>query len=181
MQMNTYFTLWHYLSILIVIALLAAAIVFTLRNKELPAKSSIIFTYVIVAIALWFMSVLAIDQYTKKVTLSNLENHRFLPTEKIIFTGMVRNTGDYTIGEVSVEIKIVNKDTNKHAGDPAYKSTAFEEFFGSNDSGIKASYYTLTEVVATDLKPGQSKTFRISMPYPPHFRGFSDYVRVSGH
>jgi len=179
--MNTYFTFWHYGASIIISLLLIIAIIATLRERNITAKTSIIITYTIVAFGLLFLSILVIDTYTKKVTLSNLENHRFYAAEEIIFTGMVRNTGGYPIGEVNVEIKIVNKDTAAKRGEPSYQSNAFAELIGDKGLKEKTSFVVVTEVVATNLKPGQSKTFRIAMPHPTHFKGYSDYVRVFGN
>jgi energy-converting hydrogenase Eha subunit A len=181
MQMNTYFTVWHYGASIIISLLLIIAIIATLRQRNISAKISIIITYTIVAFGLLFLSILVIDTYTKKVTLSNLEDHRFYATEEIIFTGTVRNTGNYPIGEVSVEIKIVNKDSAAKEGEPAYQSNAFAELIGDKGLKEKRSFFTVTEVVATDLKPGQRKDFRIAMPHPSHFKGYTDYVRVFGN
>ncbi|HEX5623519.1 MAG TPA: DUF2393 family protein, partial [Sulfuricurvum sp.] len=122
-----------------------------------------------------------IDKNTKKVVLLNLDNHRLLSTEEIIFTGSVRNIGDYTVGEVEVEIKIMDKGLAGNETRGSNKSTAFEEFFGRNDSDIRPSYMITREVVTTELKPGQTKSFRIPIEYPAYFTGFSDTARVIAH
>jgi hypothetical protein len=176
--MNTYFTFWHYSAVILITSALIALVVYTLMQPKLSTKFSIIVTYTLVAIGLLFGTLLVIDSYTKKITLSNVDNHRFLPTEEIIFTGSVRNSGNYTIGEISVEIKIVNKETAAQSGEPSYQSNAFAELLG--DQGIKPSYLTVAEVVAINLKPGQSKNFMIIIPYPSYFKGFTDYVRAYG-
>ena len=124
-----------------------------------------------------FTSILVIDSYTKKITLSNVDNHRIYRTEKIMFTGSVKNSGDYTIGEVSVEVKIINKDTIAKEGG-SYQSTAFAELVG--DKKVKPSFLVVTEVVATNLKPGQRNNFVIMIPYPSYFKGFTGYVRAFG-
>jgi hypothetical protein len=114
---------------------LIAIIIITLLQPKLSSKFSIIFTYILAALGLMLMAILIIDSYTKKITLSDVEDRQFLPTEKIIFTGTVRNSGDYTIGEVNIEIKIINKDTAVKSGDPYYESNAFAEMLG--DDGMK--------------------------------------------
>ena len=174
--MNTYFTFWHYSAVILISLALIASIIVTLRDPKISSKLSIIFTYILVSLGLIFMSILVIDNYTKEITLSNVDDHRFLATEKIIFTGTVRNSGDYTIGEVSVEIKIVNKGSAAQEGEPSFQSNAFAELIGDD----KPSFIVVTEVVATNLKPGQRKQFRIAMPHPPYFRGYTDYVRAFG-
>ena len=176
--MNTYFTFWHYGAVIAFSLLLITLIVLTLRKPQSTSKASLIFTYILVILGFMFGVLLIIDHYTKKITLSNVKDHRFLPTEKIFFMGSVRNSGDYTIGEVSVEIKIVNKDTPALQGKPSYQSNAFAELIG--DERAKPSYLIVTEVVATDLKPGQRKEFRIIMPHPSYFKGYTSYVRAYG-
>lgn len=178
MQMNTYFTFWHYGAVIFITLVLIALIIMTLRKTDEKYKLSIIFTYILAALGFMFGAILIIDSYTKKITLSDVKDTRFLPTEKIFFTGYVSNSGNYTIGEVSVEIKIVNRDTPELEGKPAYQSNAFAELIG--DAGVKPSYLIVTEVIATDLKPGQRKEFRIIMPYPPHFKGYTKYIRAFG-
>lgn len=176
--MSTYFTFWHYGAVIVITLALVVMIVTTLLQPKLTSKFSIIVTYIFAALGLMFMAILIIDSYTKKITLYDVEDRRFYATEKIIFTGNVRNSGDYTIGEVSVEIKIVNQDTEVKSGDPYYESDAFAEMLG--DDGVKPSFVIVTEVVATNLKPGQHKPFRIVMPHPSHFKGYTDYVRAFG-
>ena len=176
--MNTYFTFWHYGAVIFFTLLLIVLSIFTLREPKSTSKGSIIFTYTLVILGFMFGSILVIDSYTKKITLSDVKDHRFLPTEKIFFIGSVRNSGNYTIGEVSVEIKIVNKDTPALRGKPSYQSNAFAELIG--DERAKPSYLIVTEVVATNLKPGQRKEFEIIMPHPPHFKGYTSYIRAYG-
>jgi hypothetical protein len=177
-MMNTYFTIWHYAAIILITIALIALIIATLLQPKVSSKPSIIFTYILAALGFMFTAILVIDNYTKKITLSNVDDYRFLATEKIFFTGTVRNSGDYTIGEVTVEIKIVNKDTIAKKGGARYASNAFEELIG--DSNVKPSYLVVTEIVATNLKPGQRKDFQIIMPHPSYFKGYTSYVRAYG-
>ncbi len=176
--MNTYFTVWHYGAVGLITLALVILIIATLLQPKLSSKFSIILTYTLAALGFMFAAILVIDNYTKKITLSNVDDYRLYSTEKIFFTGSVRNSGDYTIGEVSVEIKIVNKDTIAKEGGARYASNAFEELVG--DSKVKPSFFTVTEVVATNLKPGQRQTFRIIMPHPSYFKGYTSYVRAYG-
>jgi len=177
-MMNTYFTFWHYGTVIFFTALLIFLIVTTLRQPKSNSKTSIIITYILVIPGFMFGTLLILDSYTKKITLSDVKDYRFLPTEKIFFIGSVRNSGKYTIGEVSVEIKIVNKDSAAKKGEPSYQSNAFAELIG--DERAKPSYLIVTEVVATNLKPGQRKDFRIIMRHPSYFRGYTSYVRAYG-
>lgn len=109
MQMSTAFTIWHYLDFILIASLLAVAIVYTLRQKSLVQKGSYIATYSVFALMLLGFTLVAINGYTKQVLLVNVKNHRFLSTESIIYTGTVRNTGDYDVGHVEIEIEIFDK------------------------------------------------------------------------
>jgi len=177
--MNTYMTFWHYGALVVIaIAFLALTMVTLQQSSKSSTKASIIITYLLTSIGMAFGVLLFIDTYTKKVTLSEVKDRRFLPTEKIFFTGSVYNSGDYTIGTVSVEIKIINRESVAKEGEPSFQSNAFAEMLGDDPTTYKPSYLITTEVVATDLKPGQRKNFHITMPHPPHFKGYSVYSRV---
>jgi hypothetical protein len=178
--MSTYFTLWHYLFTGLIVLSFIVATVLTLLKRDLPYKGSIIFVYFLSGAALLFIAILIIDSSTKLPTLVSVEGHRYLPKEKIIFTGRVRNSGKYPIGEVSVEIKLINKDTGVSSKDPTYQSNAFAELMGDKGLQAKPSFTIHTEVVATNLKPGHSKKFWIALPYPPYFKGHNEDIKVYG-
>ena len=180
LSMNTYFTVWHYVATIVILLTLIIAIFITLLQRNLPYKGSIIFVYFLSAAGLLFIAILMIDSSTKNPTLVNIESHRFLPKEKIIFTGRVRNSGEYTIGEVSIEIKLINNDTGVSKKDPTYQSNAFAELMGDKGLEKKPSYMIHTEVVASNLAPGRSKKFWIAMPYPPYFKGHNEDIKVYG-
>lgn len=177
--MNTYMTFWHYGAVAVItIAFLALTLVTLLQPSKASTKASIIFTYLLTSLGIMYGALLFIDTYTKKATLSEVKDRRFLPTEKIFFTGSVYNSGEYTIGTISVEIKIINRETAAKEGEPSFQSNAFAEMLGDDPATYKPSYLITTEVVATNLKPGQRKNFRITMPHPPHFKGYSVYPRI---
>jgi len=178
--MTTYFTVWHYLATIIIGIALLVSIILTLRQRNLTFKGSIIFVYFLGAAILLFMAILMIDTSTKKPLLVSIDHHRFLPKEQIIFTGIVRNAGEYTLGEVSLEIKLINQDTGVKVKDPTYQSNAFAELLGDKVLEKKPSYTVHTEVVATNLAPGRSKKFWIAMPYPPYFKGESIDTKLFG-
>ncbi len=180
LSMTTYFTVWHYLATFVTLLALIAAIFITLLQRNLPYKGSIIFVHFIGAAGLFFVALLMIDSSTKKPTLVSVDHHRFLPKEQIVFTGTVHNSGKYTIGEVNVEIKLINQDTGVRSKNPTYQSNAFAELLGDKGLEKKPSYIIHTEVVATNLKPGRTKKFWIIMPYPPYFKGDAQDVRVFG-
>ena len=177
--MNTYMTLWNYGALGIIGTIFLILLIVTLQDStKISTKVSIIITYLLTSIALSYGALLFIDTYTKNVILSEVKDKRFLPTEKIFFTGSVYNEGDYTVGTVRVEIKIINRETAAKEGEPSFQSNAVAEMLGDDPTTYKPSYLITTEIVATNLKPGQRKSFRITMPHPPHFKGYSVYPRV---
>lgn len=174
------FTVWHYLAIIIIMGLLIWSIVYTLQQNKLSSKGSFIATYVVAAFALLSISFISIDQQTQKVILLNFQNHRLLSTEQIIFTGSVRNVGDYTVSEVEIEIKIFDKGIKKQ-GRPLYESTAFRDAYGLYDSDNQPKSFVIRQKVVTDLEPGHSKRFVMAVDYPSHFKGFTDKARLITH
>jgi len=178
--MTTYFTIWHTIATVVILLSFIVATILTLLQRNLPYKGSILFVYFLSAAGLLFIAILMIDNSTKKPTLVRVDHHRFLPKEQIIYTGMVRNSGEYTIGEVSVEIKLINQDTGVKEKNPTYQSNAFAELMGDKGLERKPSYTIHTEAVATNLKPGRSKKFWIAIPYPPYFKGHTENIKVFG-
>lgn len=187
--MSSPLTVWHYLNFLLVAGALIWVITYTLRQKDTQSKGSFIATYSVIAFVLLFLIHISINQYTRKVVLSSIENHRFLSTESIVFTGNIRNSGNYDVGEVEIEIKIFNKGA-KAQGRTSFESTAFEDYyndadirklFGYKNEKLKASSYTIRKTVAKELKAGHAKPFAVSIDYPPHFQGFIDEERLIVH
>jgi hypothetical protein len=187
--MTTSFTVWHYLDFMLIAGLLAWSIIYILKKNDIPQKGSFIATYSVIAFLLLILSVVAINNYTKKVLLLNVTNHRFLSTESIIYTGTVRNAGDYDVGEVEIEIKIFDKGSAKQ-GRPSYESTAFGDYyndsdirklFGYKNTKLKETSYTIRKTVAKELHAKEGKQFAVSIDYPPHFSGYTSEEKIVVH
>lgn len=178
--MSSPFTIWHYVDFILIATLFALAVFYTLKQKDLPQKSSYIATYSIAALVLLLLTNIAINQYTKKVVLLNVKDQRFLSTESIIFTGTVRNTGDYDVGEVEIEIEIFDKGLKKQ-GKLSFESSAFKDYFGKNNSEVHQPSFLFRRTVAKELKAGHSKHFAVSIDYPSYFQGYTDKQRVIVH
>lgn len=187
--MSTSFTIWHYLSFVIICAMLAIAIIYTLKQKEIPQKGSFIATYCIAALILFIFTIMGINTYTKQVLLVNVKNHRFLATESIIYTGTVRNSGNYDVGEVEIEIEIFDKGLKKEKR-ASYQSTAFKDFYndvdilkllGFNNRDVKPTSFTTRKTVAKELKAGQGKQFAVSIRHPSYFSGYISKERLIVH
>jgi hypothetical protein len=151
------------------------------ENKKLGFQMLI--SIVLVSLLLAVASVFIVDKYTKSVKLYKVKNKRLLSTEKIIYTGIVKNEGKFTIGEVVVEIKLVNKGhaTGNVKGGNFFKPSGFADFFSGTGTLYKPQSITKEFIVAKNLKPGRAKSFRVYFDYPPYFRSVADFTKVSGH
>lgn len=187
--MSTSFTLWHYLSFIIISAILTVAILYTLKQKDIMQKGSLIALYSVISLLLLIFSILSINGYTKQVVLANVKNHRFLSMESIIYTGTVRNAGNYDVGQVEIEIELFDKGRKKE-GRTSFESTAFKDYFNSVDirklfgfdnSDIKPTSVIIRKTVAEELKAGHGKQFTVSIRYPSYFTGYISKERVIVH
>lgn len=187
--MSTSYTIWHYLSFIIITILFTITILYTLKQKEITQKSSFIALYSVIAILLLFFSIININRYTKQVVLSNVKHHRFLSTESIIYTGNVRNTGNYDVGKIEIEIEIFDKGLKKES-ELFQKPTAFKDYyndtdirklFGLDNQDIKPSSVIVRKTVAEELKAGHGKQFIVSIRYPSYFTGYLSQERVIVH
>ncbi|WP_345992626.1 DUF2393 family protein [Sulfurimonas sp. HSL-1716] len=182
--MSTYLTIWHYLIILLGIILIILGVFLAFRQQEKKIIAPMIFSISLIVVLVVGFTLVAIDKYTKKVHLSNVHNHRILSIEKIVYTGIVKNVGNHTIGKVTFEVKLVNK---AHAGGKVkagsfYSPSGFAEFFsGGMNILYKPQTVTKKFVVAKDLKPNKAKSFRVMFDYPPYFENVSQFTSVTAH
>jgi len=181
--MSTYFTIWHYLAVIVSFLLFLVAVIASFNEERTNVRNSMIFSAFIVAVMIAGFAILGLDKYTKIAQVYNLENHRNLQTEKIIFTGVVKNIGNYTIGEVKLEIKLVNRghvSGNVKAG-TFFKPSGFSEFFSSGAEKYQPQTVLETPIIAYNLQPGESRTFRVVLDYPPYFKGVTLFTRTFAH
>jgi len=180
----TLFNYWHFVFFGIIFLILIGGLIASFRQTEKKLILPMLLSVTLISVFLAFFSVMVVDKYTKKVELFKLKNKRLLSTEQIIYTGIVKNTGNHTIGQVTFEIKLVNRGhaTGNVKGGNFYKPNGIMDFFGggmgmSND---KPQSITKEFVVAKNLKPGTAKSFRVYFRYPPYFRSVADFAEVSG-
>lgn len=186
--MSTLFNFWHYLAFSIGLIVFAGGIYLALQQEKRGIIASMIFSVTLVTLVMSGLSIAVVDKYTKDVKLYKLENKRNLSTEQISFSGVVKNEGDYEIGEVTFEIKLVNQGLsaeNFKAGS-LYSPTGFMSFFGlTSDGGSKKDnkpqQVTHKFVVAKNLKPGYSEEFRVYFDYPPYFQSVLHFAKVYAH
>jgi len=184
--MSTYFTIWHYGVIILSLLLLTLAIIVAFRETKSSVRNSMIFSSVLVVILVAAFLIMALDKYTKIAKVTGVKNRRILNTEEIVYSGYVQNVGNYTIGKVKYEIKLVNKGhaTGNVKGGNFYKPSGFFDFFGGGSKDKKTYRPQKVEyefIIAKDLKPGETRFFSVAMPYPPYFKHVADFKRTFAH
>lgn len=184
--MITLFNIWHFAVFAFIGILFIIGVAATLRQPDKKLQVSLLISISLVAALMLGFSVIAVDKYTKVVNVYQVENKRLLSIEKIIYTGIVKNEGNYEIGKVTFEVKLVNKGhvTGNVKAGSFFKASGFFDFF-SGESDRSASYRPQTIVkefvVAQNLKPGEAKAFRVYFDYPPYFRSVANFTKVTGH
>ncbi len=183
--MNMYFTIWHWSAIIIGIILFFLLVIASLKEKNQKNIISMIFASFLVIITAEVFTMMAIDKYTKIATLYGVKNTRILRNETIVFTGYVKNKGDYTIGNVVLNVKLVNKGhvTGNVKGGNLYKPSGLFDFFTSfgETKSYKPQKVEEQFVVAKNLEPGKATSFRVQMKYPPYFKHVSEFTTITAH
>lgn len=183
--MNTLFNEWHYIVLGIILLILVGGIAVAFKDENSKIRSQIIFSTLLITSVMAGFSLFVVDKYTKKANLYKLENKRNLSTEQIMYSGFVKNEGNYEIGEVIFEIKLVNKghvSGNVKAGS-FFKPSGFFDFFSGEtiEGRSKPQQITHEFVVAKNLKPGETREFRVYFDYPPYFRGVTQFAKIYAH
>ena len=180
----TALNIWHYLVFGVILILFIGGVVASLKQESAKIRFSMVFSVTLISLFLAIFSVFVVDKYTKKVELYKVKNKRLLSIEKIIYTGFVKNTGNYPIGKVTFSIKLVNKGhaTGNVKGGNFYKPSGFLSFF-SEGLNMNSKPQTVEKefIIAKNLKPGQAKAFRVYFRYPPYFTSTAQFLKVWGH
>jgi len=182
MQM-TLFNIWHYVVLGVILLIFSGGVVASLKQPNKKLLFPMLFSVVLISILLGGVSIVVVDKYTKVVKLHKLKNKRLLNLEKISYFGIVKNEGNYKIGKVFFEIKLVNKGHatgNVKAGSFFSPSGFFDFFSGGAGKLYKPQSIVKKFVVAKNLKAGEAKTFRVYLDYPPYFRSTSQFATVYG-
>jgi len=182
--MITLFNYWHFIVFSVILFILVGGVVVALKQERKKLVFPMIFSVVLITSLLAGFSVVVVDKYTKIAKLYKFDNNRLLSIEKIVYTGIVKNEGNHEIGEVTIEIKLVNKGhaTGNVKGDDFYRPSGFFDFFGGGaDILYKPQTIVKQFVVATNLKPGEAKAFRVYFGWPPYFKSVAQFVKLISH
>lgn len=178
------FTIWHYLVVILLILIYAAGIKFSLMQDTKRVKVGMIIAVTMVTVFLSFVSISFVEKYTKHATAFKVENKRLLNLEKIVYSGFVKNDGDYRLTKVIFEVKLLNKGHvigNMKRGTFFEASGFFDFFSGGANMLYRPQSVTKQFVIARDLKPGQVEQFRVYFDYPPYFTNVADFTKVYAH
>jgi len=183
--MSTYFTIWHWTAILIALVVFFFLIIVSIKEENRKNSLSMIFASFLVVVTATVFALMALDKYTKTATLYGVKNTRILRNETIVFTGFVKNKGDYTIGEIVLKVKLVNKGhvTGNVKGGSFYKPSGMFDFFSSFGEAKTYKVQKVEEefVIARKIRPGKATSFRVQMKYPPYFKHVSQFTTISAH
>lgn len=175
---------WHYIFLGIAFLLFLIGLISSLRQEKKKLVIPMLISTTLISVLLGFFSILVVDKYTKKVEVIKIKNKRLLSTEQIVYSGIIKNTGNHKIGKVTLEIKLVNKGhaTGNVKGGNFYKASGFLSFFQSGMGMEKSKPQSVTKkfIVATNLKAGAAKQFRVHFRYPGYFRSVADFIEISG-
>jgi len=180
----TLFNIWHYVVLGVIVVIFLGGVVASLQQENPKMRYSMLFSVTLISLFLAVFSIFVVDKYTKKVSLEKVKNKRLLSLEKIAYSGIVTNVGNYTIGKVVFDIKLVNKGhaTGNVKGGNFYKPSGILAFFSDGlNKRAKAQTIEKEFVVARNLKPGESKRFRVYFDYPPYFSSTAQFMKVWGH
>lgn len=186
--MSTLFNVWHYLVVFVGLLIFVAGIFLALQQQKRGERLFVFFFIAVLAVLATGIGIVAVDKYTKVAKLYRLENKRNLSTEQMSFSGMIKNEGKYEIGEVTLEIKLVNQGTSPYnlGGNSLYNPALFNNFFGlepekGDSQEKKPQQVTYTFVVAKNLKPGALEDFRVYVDCPPYFKSVGHFAKVYAH
>ncbi len=181
----TLLNIWHYIALGVALFIFISGVIISLKQSNREMRYSMFFSVTIIAVFMAIFSIFVIDKYTKKVELHKLRNKRILGISKIIYTGVVENVGNYPIGEVTFYIKLVNRGHatgNVKSGNFYKPSGGITSFFsGKSKKRDRPQIIEKEFIVAKNLKPGQSKHFRVYFDYPSYFSSTANFAKVWGY
>jgi hypothetical protein len=174
----------HYTVLAIIFLFFLLGLISALKQSDKKLMFGMLVTTIVVSLFLAVFSVIVVDKYTKKAGLYRFKNKRLLNIEKIVYTGVVKNEGNFAIGKITLEVKLVNKGhaTGNVKGGNFYKPSGFLDFFsGGYNLNTKPQTITKEFVIAENLQPGKAKQFRFYFDYPGYFRNVAQFTKLTEH
>lgn len=171
-------TLWHYVLLTLMGSIFVLGVLLAFRSQS---KFSILTTLFFSLLLFGGFSWKLINENVYRVELSHIQKERHFETEEVVFTGIIRNTGNYPVANVIATVTLVNSGSNTAKASQFGQSTAFAELFEGDDPDFKRQNIEEEHVIADYLIPGQSKAFYIRMEYPPYFGRASYDIEASAN
>lgn len=166
-----YFTVLHWLALLILLVLFVLFSVIALKQTNKKILISMLFSNFLVIIMLAVFAMFVLDKYTKVARLENMTQKRILMSETLTLSGKIRNIGNFSIGKCKLEVKLVN---NAMSGGDVSGSKIFSpsglSFFSTKKKNDRPSTVINEFVIATNFSKGELRNFSVAMPYPPYFQ-----------
>ncbi|AFL67520.1 DUF2393 domain-containing protein [Sulfurospirillum barnesii] len=165
----TYMTSLHWVALILTILLFSFILWLTMRYNEkqsllAPILANILITFLLTALIFY-----ALDKYTKVARLENIVQKKVLINESFSISGQIRNTGKFTIGTCTLEVKIFNASLERIGTDSAIfvPKSAFQNFFKRDATLVIETKKKF--VIAENLAKGEIRNFTVFMPYPPSY------------
>lgn len=169
----SYFTIIHIL-VLCLIFVISMLLLFLSLKSAKKIFFSLLLTNVLVSTVLAVFMMLVIDKYTKKGVLEDVKSQRVLRNETIVFKGVVRNVGRFSISACKFSAKLINQPLNGQTlkGESLFKSSGLSLFswlFKDDEDKNRPNVLEHSFAVAKDLGPKKSINFTVTMPFPSYF------------
>lgn len=164
-----YMTAVHWIIVAIFLLIFILLSIFSAREHNPKTMAGMIFSsFLLVAFGLGF-SLFALDKYTKKGKLVSVTQNRDMGKEVVRIRGKIKNIGKFNIGYCTLEVRMSNDTSSYGNRKKSYftPSKSLGGLFGEKD--IKSNLVTDDFTAVEDLEPGKSKSFVVTMDYPPHF------------
>lgn len=170
--MMNYFTILHWISLLVVLLLFVLFFVLTLRYQD---KKSSLWPYVLTNVLITSLFILfsfySIDKQFKVAKLINLVEKKVLLSESIVLSGQIVNSGKFSISKCTLELRVLNDSLggvgSNAAGATFVPKSILDGLFKSED--IFAPKTVKEFILAEDFHPNEMRNFTVSIRYPPSF------------
>lgn len=173
----TYFTFLHIIAIIIILLIFFTILFFTSRESKRSVVLSMLFANVLITAFLGVISMIVLDKYTKVGVLESIEHNRILQNETIIFKGVVRNAGKFTITNCKLELKLVNATSSRdNLKDNIFKPSGFFTMSKKMENQPNSVVYKFK--ISPNLKPNEKRKFTLTMPYPSYFNRPTSFEKL---
>lgn len=175
---------WHYIVLIISFAVLLGGIFLAIKQEDKESRVWMIISFFIIFLVVVGFGFYIVDRLTKFAKIYRLQSKRALEREQVIYSGVVRNEGKHEIGEIVLEIKLVNKnfDSGSMSSGVLFEQGSIADFFSIKKSQLAKPQQVLEEfIIAKNLKPGVGEEFVVYMPYPANFSGSTEYIKTYSH